>query len=137
MSEKFGTRSACQLYRFPDRSHEDLWRPQGDQAMAKLSGKILFTSGNSGDTDLWRLDLASGELKQLTFGNWRNAKGRWSPDGQRIVYVSSKLGPSDLWVMDAGGKNEQRLTSDNRWYDHPDWSPDGTRIVCCSNRDGV
>jgi Tol biopolymer transport system component len=105
--------------------------------MAELPGKILFTSGKAGDSDLWRLDLSSGGLGQLTFGSWRNAKGRWSPDGQRIVYVSNQLGPSDLWVADANGQNEARLTSDDRWYDHPDWSPDGTRIVCCSNRDGA
>jgi len=105
--------------------------------MAELSGKIVFTSGEAGDTDLWRIDLQTGELKQLTFGKWRNWQGRWSPDGQRIVYVSSKQGPSDLWLMDADGGNPQRLTTDGRWYDHPDWSPDGTRIVCCSNREGT
>jgi TolB protein len=105
--------------------------------MAELSGKIVFTSGAFGDTDLWRIDLDTGELKQLTFGNWRNWKGRWSPDGTRIVYVSNKQGPSDLWLMDADGGNQQRLTTDGRWYDHPDWSPDGTQIVCCSNREGT
>ncbi len=105
--------------------------------MAELSGRIVFTSGDTSDTDLWCLDLAGKELRQLTSGNWRNAKGRCSPDGQRIVYVSNKLGPSDLWLVDADGRNAKRLTSDNRWYDHPDWSPDGRRIVCCSNREGV
>jgi len=104
--------------------------------MAGLRGRILFTSGKDGDTDLWCLDLHTQTLRQLTFGNWRNWKGRWSPDGKRIVYVSSKLGPSDLWMMDASGDNATRLAQDGRWYDRPAWSPDGKRIVCASNREG-
>src|SRR5262245_24596134 len=104
--------------------------------MEQLAGRVVFTSGRDGDTDLWRLDLASGTLRQLTFGNWRNWKGRWSPDGKRIVYVSTKLGPSDLWLMDADGDNATRLTKDGRWYDRPAWSPDGSRIACGSNREG-
>src|SRR5437870_4042107 len=104
--------------------------------MAELGGKILFTSGKDRDTDLWCLDLGAQGLRQLTSGNWRNGKGRWSPDGKRIAYVSGKLGGSDLWVMDASGDNATRLTTDNRWYDHPAWSPDGRRIACGSNREG-
>jgi TolB protein len=104
--------------------------------MAKLRGKMLFTSGDSGDTDLWCLELASGHLRQLTTGRCRNAKGRWSPDGQRIAYLSNRLGPSDLWIMDGNGQNGERLTSDNYWYDIADWSPDGAHLVCCARPDG-
>ena len=105
--------------------------------MDQLSGRILFTSGKDADTDLWGLDVARQTLRQLTFGTWRNWKGRWSPDGKRIVYASGKLGPSDLWLMDATGDNATRLTNDGRWYDYPAWSPDGARIVCGSNREGA
>lgn len=102
--------------------------------MAELHGRILFTSGKDGDTDLWCLDVGAGALRQLTFGTWRNWKGRWSPDGAHLVYVSGKLGPSDLWLMDARGGDPTRLTTDGRWYDAPAWSPDGKRIVCSANR---
>jgi len=40
--------------------------------MAELHGRILFTSGKDGDTDLWCLDVGAGALRQLTFGTWRN-----------------------------------------------------------------
>ena len=39
---------------------------------AELKGKIVFASGKEGDYDLWRLDLPSGKLTQLTTGNYWN-----------------------------------------------------------------
>jgi len=105
--------------------------------MAELTGRILFTSGQAGDTDLWCLDLDTTSLRQLTVGRACNAKGRWSPDGTHVVYVSNEAGPRDLWLMAADGTHHERLTDDGRWHDHPDWSPDGSHIVCTSNREGA
>lgn len=44
--------------------------------------------------DLWRLDLAGGEPKQLTFGPGPEVSPRISPDGRRLVCLSSpRKGP--------------------------------------------
>ena len=105
--------------------------------MATQYDIVLFTSGRNADTDLWCVELKNGRVVQLTRGDWRNEKGRFSPDRKRIVYVSNQEGPRDLWLMDGDGKNPKRLTTDKRWYDHPDWSPCGKRVVCTSNHDGA
>ncbi|MBM3248125.1 MAG: hypothetical protein FJZ10_01725 [Candidatus Omnitrophica bacterium] len=102
----------------------------------ELKGKIVFSSGKTGDYDIWTLDLTSKELKQLTFGDFWNDCPKWSPDGKKIIFVSNRTGTPEIWMMDEDGKNEMRITDTNRWHNTPDWSPDGTNIVFCANYDG-
>ena len=56
----------------------------------KLTGTIAFASGKTGDYDIWTLDLASREMKQLTYGAFWNDKPRWSPDGKQILFLSNQ-----------------------------------------------
>ena len=96
-------------------------------------GEWLFFSSNMkssvlgmDSTDIYKLDLKSGQLVRLTSEGY-NEHAHLSPDGRYIVWMTSvgngdtydyyKVG-SDYWVMNADGSNKQRLTYLNN-PDHP------------------
>jgi Tol biopolymer transport system component len=75
--------------------------------------QLLITSVRTGKTEIFRVDLRWGDLKNLT----RSAAGEnrypmWSPDGSQIVFTSDRdtKDTYDLFVMDAEGANVRRLT---------------------------
>lgn len=85
-----------------------------------LDGKsLLICLGPAGDKNVFRLDLATGNASQLTFGG-NNASASYSPDGQYIVYNSLRNdGQADLFIIRADG-HSTRLLHDNP---EPDWQP--------------
>lgn len=98
-----------------------------------LKGKVVFSSGISVNFDIWCLDLESGSLSQLTYGDNVNDFPRWSPDGRHIAYVSVQEDsiPS-LWTMQADGQHKRRLTT-NIYCRAPSWSPDGKHLIFAGN----
>lgn len=101
-----------------------------------LKGKIVFSSGKTGDYDIWTLDLVTQEIKQLTSGAYWNDCSKWSPDGKKVIFVSNRTGTPEIWLMDEDGSNQTQITKTGRWHNTPGWSPDGKKIVFCANYDG-
>jgi dipeptidyl aminopeptidase/acylaminoacyl peptidase len=90
---------------------------------------------------LWTWDIAAGQEKQITKGDFTVSDPRWSPDGLRITFTSNptpKLDDGGLQtasVLDvATGK--QRKVSDTTDFTHTArWSPDGKWIACLVSRE--
>lgn len=101
-----------------------------------LKGKVVFSSGKIGDYDIWTLDLANKEIRQLTSGPYWNDCPKWSPDGKKVIFVSNRTGSPEIWLMDEDGSNQTQITKTGRWHNTPDWSPHGKKIVFCANYDG-
>ncbi|HEX3315217.1 MAG TPA: S9 family peptidase [Gemmataceae bacterium] len=57
------------------------WSPDGKS--------ILFESTRSGTSQLWIIDVAGGEARQLTTISTGAATGIWSRDGKKIAFVSA------------------------------------------------
>src|SRR5438128_5398001 len=51
--------------------------------------KILFESTRSGKTQLWLIELAGGEAKQLTHVSTEASNAIWSRDGSHVAFVSA------------------------------------------------
>lgn len=85
-----------------------------------LDGKsLLLCLGAAGDKNVYRLELATGNAIQLTFGG-NNASASYSPDGQYIVFNSLRNSEqADLFIIRADG-HSTRLLVDNP---EPDWQP--------------
>jgi serine/threonine protein kinase len=95
--------------------------PQGDRVALQI---------DSGQNDIWVLDLVRGVRTRLTFGPVGNTYPIWSPDGKWIVYTSDRNGRSNLCRKLADGSGaEETLLTDDQITVATDWSRDGKTIL--------
>ena len=82
---------------------------------------------------LYRYDMASGDVTLLTDGKSRNLPGAWSSSGDQIAYMSTRRTgkDTDLWVMNpADPKSDRLLTKlEGGGWGPEDWSPDDSKIL--------
>jgi dipeptidyl aminopeptidase/acylaminoacyl peptidase len=82
---------------------------------------------------LYRYDVASGDVTLLTDGKARNLMGPWSSGGDQIAYMSTRRTgkDTDLWVMNPGEPKSDRLLTklEGGGWGPEDWSPDDSKIL--------
>ena len=86
------------------------------------------------------VDIGSGDVRQITHGDYDDDEPAWSPDGSKIVFVSNRTDDpdgnrnTDLWLVDVDGEigEPDKLTSSNTADTSPAWSPTGQSIVYTS-----
>jgi hypothetical protein len=93
----------------------------------RLSGDIIFPvfDGARQMLDLYRLELASGELDLL---HSEVSQPALSPDGARLAFRSWRADQRGLWVQPLSGGDAWRLT-DFSEAARPRWAPDGERLA--------
>jgi Tol biopolymer transport system component len=75
-------------------------------------GRILYTSAESGNADIWSVDPITGARRQLTTHPADDFNPASSPDGATVVFASDRSGASGLWAMtDAGERSVRQVTS--------------------------
>jgi hypothetical protein len=128
------------------------WSPDGTKIVFSRATLDTNRDGRittNDDSDIFTLDLASGQEKDLTdTPAYNEFNFAWSPDGDSIVFTSVRsdvngdgainLSDSrDLFLIPAAGGDERRLDLEGRPVYHPSWSPDGRFIlVLVSTKDG-
>lgn len=98
-------------------------------------GRIVYTTRQSGNPDIWVMEADGTRQKQLTFDPGTDSQPVSSPDGRYIIFVSSRTGKNQLWRMDADGGNARLLTS-TEGVRSPSISPDGQWVVYEGNTQG-
>jgi Tol biopolymer transport system component len=123
------------------------------EATVSPDGKwIIFTSTRSGDLELWRYEIETGELLQLTDELGYDGGAFFSPDSQKIVWRASRptgeaavayrdlldndvVEPSQLniFIADIDGSNVQQITDlpGANWA--PFFHPSGEKILFTTN----
>src|SRR6202050_1140077 len=125
---KFPGGARTQLTFFPDRVANALYQPVNGESflfMKDVGGGEFF--------QLYRYDLATGDVTLLTDGKSRNTDPRWSYQGDRISYGPTKRSGTavDLWVVNANNPASARLVAqmEGGGWSVSDWSPDGKHLL--------
>ncbi len=83
--------------------------------------EIAFTARTGPGFDIKIQSIATGETRQITFGEGTNESPAWSPNGRHLAFMSTRAGRSQVFTVDRDGKNLRQLTRDgNNTY--PNWS---------------
>ena len=145
-------------------------RPDGSDPQPLVSGEgydaeatvspdgrfMIFTSTRSGDLELWRQDLATGDLLQLTDTPGYDGGAFFSPDSRRIVWRASRPAGADLagyqallardtvepgalnlFVANIDGSDARQVTDlpGANWA--PFFHPNGRQIIFATNQRSV
>jgi dipeptidyl aminopeptidase/acylaminoacyl peptidase len=125
---KFPGGARTQLTFFPDRIAGAEYQPgNGDS--------FLFVKDVGGGEffQLYRYDLATGDITLLTDGKSRNTSPHWSYQGDRIAYGSTKRTGNDvdIWVVNANEPASAHMIAqmEGGGWSVSDWSPDGKQLL--------
>ncbi|MDR1828316.1 MAG: Tol-Pal system beta propeller repeat protein TolB [Methylobacteriaceae bacterium] len=114
---------------FPDMTSSPRFTPDGQ--------RILLSLQQGGDSNIYRLDLATRTTTRITDTNAIDTSASSSPDGSRIVFESDRGGSQQVYVMNSDGSGAERITFGDGAYSQPVWSPRGDYIAFVRQKAGV
>lgn len=79
-------------------------------------------------TNLWHVEIASGDLTQWTYGKQRVSSPQWSEDGKSIAFLSDRNDKNQLYVLSVKGGEARELTSFEKGINSFQWSPCNKKI---------
>ncbi len=87
----------------PSEDYSVAWSPDGNT--------IAFTSERGGRAELYSENIATRELRQLTWEGAHADHAAFSPDGRWLAYESTRDGNPAVYVMPARGGTGRNVTS--------------------------
>ncbi len=114
------------------KSHEPLmspsWSPDGKQ--------IAFVSFEQKKSQIYIMDVATGNRQLLSEFPGINGAPAWSPDGKKLAAVLSKDGSPKIYLIDVQSKKLTQVTRGYSIDTEPTFAPDGRSLFFTSNRGG-
>lgn len=83
--------------------------------------EIAFASRNGPGFDIKIIDVATRQVKQLTFGEGSNESPSYAPNGKHIAFMSTRAGKAQIFTITRDGRNLRQVTRTGNNY-QPDWS---------------
>ncbi|RKY84333.1 S9 family peptidase [candidate division KSB1 bacterium] len=99
------------------------WLPDND--------RIFFTSERDGWWHLYTISVSSGELKQLTKGNWEIYQIKLSKNKDKFYMTTTEVHPGErhLYSISVDGKSKTRITPVKEGWFNFYLSPDESKIA--------
>jgi len=91
------------------------WSPNG------LFMAFAWRVTETGEWDIYVIEIATGRIIQLTHNAGRNEHPTWSPDGRHIAFESTRTGSRQIWTMLADGSDPKELTTKGKNW-NANWS---------------
>lgn len=83
--------------------------------------EIAFAGRTGGGYDIKVYDLASGQTRQLTFGEGTNESPAYAPNGRHVAFTSTRSGRVQVYTIGRDGRGLRQITRDGNNYT-PGWS---------------
>jgi TolB protein len=83
--------------------------------------EIAYSARTGPGNDIKVVDLASRQVRQLTFGEGTNESPAWAGNGRHLAFMSTRAGKSQIFTMARDGKDIRQLTRTGS-NQQPNWS---------------
>ncbi|ADB38720.1 S9 family peptidase [Spirosoma linguale] len=84
---------------------------------------------NSYDTDIWLVNIQTGNRFQLTNSKKSNNSPAWSPDGKWLAFLSTRDDKPQLYLISPSGGEARAISKFETGVTAFRWSPNGKQIV--------
>jgi Tol biopolymer transport system component len=109
----------------PERAYAEV-RLAPDEKQAT----VVIADPDSGNRDIWLLDLTNGNLTRLTTNPANDWQVAWAPDSRQIAFASDRNGPSSVYRKPIDAVDEELLLRIPARGAFPkDWSADGRLLT--------
>ncbi|MFH1569098.1 MAG: peptidase MA family metallohydrolase, partial [Gemmatimonadota bacterium] len=101
------------------------------------SRRLAFVGTGFGQSDIYYVDVETGQLTQVTGTPQHDDYPAWSPDGHELAYSAKRDGQFDIRCYDVDSGRTRALISgptDDLW---PIWLPEGNKMLFVSTREGI
>jgi TolB protein len=83
--------------------------------------EIAFAARTGPAYDIKIYELATGAVRQVTFGQGSNESPAFAPNGRHLAFTSTRTGPSHIFTVGRDGRNVRQITRDGN-NNTPAWS---------------
>ncbi len=83
--------------------------------------EVAYTARTGPGNDIKIIELATGQVRQLTFGEGTNESPTFSANGRHLAFMSTRSGKAQIFTMARDGKDLRQITRAGNNY-QPDWS---------------
>jgi Tol biopolymer transport system component len=99
---------------------------KGEPALSPDDGFVAYSSDETGNPEIWLMDLKSGAPLRLTDHPGADTSPAWLPDGSALLFVSDRGGSPSIYKIPRLGGTPLLVVPGSK---DPAVSPDGTRVA--------
>lgn len=109
----------------------------GSPSLSPDGTRLAYVSDATGYREVWLMDVASGQRRQLTNDKAWTDSPVWSPDGSSIAYTQTAAGYHALWIHSLVEGGSRKLSPGPADTILPTWLPDGSGLVASTQEHGA
>ena len=98
-----------------------------------LANQVVYYAPDlqSGKTNVYVWDLASGNRTRLSFNDYYNRTPVWSPDGLRLAFVGAQAGTANVMLKEMNRLEVEQKVAElpSGWLNLTQWTPDGKHLL--------